>query len=333
MLAVLCTFALGTAGGLVGARMSGSPSPAAQAMDGPVTWAPMPEPSKPFSPDDGAVLPTHRIVAFYGVPGAEPTGPAYQLGSDMLDRLREQGAAYERLDPAHPVVLGIDLVVSVPDSFPGPEHTYSHHVDTATLDRYVEFCRANNLLLFLDLNIGWADPMAELNSFRPYLRLPFVHLAIDPEWMFPRHTGIPGINLSNVRASDLNPLIEAVAAMPEQYHVPRKILILHQYRSDGDGLANPFDPAAAEIADKRDLVDDPRVDLVVHIDSVGGWAGDIDLKTKQYQEWVAADMARYGNFRYGGFKIFYHLESRNRLMTPAEVMALKPAPMVITYGN
>jgi len=43
--------------------------------------------------------------------------------------------------------------------------------------------------------------------------------------MFPRHNGIPGVNLSNVRASDLNPLIGAVAAMPVKYHVPRKIMI------------------------------------------------------------------------------------------------------------
>jgi hypothetical protein len=298
-----------------------------------LNWAPMPVPSKPFDPADGAVLPSHRVVAFYAVPDAPPTGPAYQVGPAMLDRLRAQGSAYAALDPSHPVALGIDLVVSVPDGFAGDGGIYSHHVAPQTIQRYLDFCRDNGLLLFLDLNFGWANPVTELDFFRPYLRLPFVHVAVDPEWMFPRHSGIPGDNLSNVRAADLNPLIEAVAQMPAEYRVPRKILIVHQYRPDGDGLANPFDPGAAEIADKRDLVNDPRVDLVVHVDSVGGWPGDIELKTQQYDQWVAGDMTRYGNFRYGGFKIFYQLESRNRLMTPAEVMALKPAPMVVTYGN
>src|SRR5262245_41975913 len=244
-----------------------------------------------FDPNVGAILPEHRVVAFYAVPGAAATGPAYQLSTAMLNRLKAQGAAYEKLDPAHPVVLGIDLVVSVPDRFAGKDHTYSHHVDADTIQEYVDFCAKNNLLLFLDLNIGWADPLKELEYFSQYLKLPFVDVAIDPEWMFPRHNGIPGVNLSNVRASDLNPLIEAVAAMPEEYHVPRKIVILHQYRGDGDGKTNPYDPRSSEIADKRNLVNDPRVDLVIHIDSVGGWAGDIALKEGQYAKWVTQDMA------------------------------------------
>ena len=299
---------------------------------GVVQAAPKPTPVA-FDPNVGAILPTHRVVAYYAVPGAPATGPAYVPSTAMLKRLKAQGAAYQKLDPAHPVVLGIDLVVSVPDRFKGKSGTYSHHVDAATIEQYVDFCQKNNLLLFLDLNIGWANPLTDLLSFSQYLKLPFVEVAIDPEWMFPRHNGIPGKNLSNVRASDLNPLIEAVAAMPMKYHVPRKIMIIHQYRGDGDGLTKPFSPAAAEIADKRNIVDDKRVDLVIHIDSVGGWPGDIGVKEGQYERWVADDMEKYGNFQYGGFKIFYKLEAKHKLMTPAQVMSMKPAPMVVTYGN
>jgi hypothetical protein len=286
-----------------------------------------------FDPAVGAILPTHRVVAFYAVPGASATGPAYTLSSSLLTRLKNQGAAYQKLDPAHPVALGIDLVVSVPDRFRGKSGTYSHYVDAATIDQYVAFCQKNNLLLFLDLNIGWAKPLTVLHHFDNYLKLPFVQVAIDPEWMFPRHNGIPGKNLSNVRAGDLNPLIKAVAEMPMQWHVPRKIMIIHQYRGDGDGKANPFNAAQSEIADKRNIVNEPRVDLVIHIDSVGGWPGDIALKESQYKKWVRTDMKKYGNFKYGGFKIFYKLEARHKLMTPKQVMSMTPAPMVITYGN
>jgi hypothetical protein len=296
------------------------------------TVAASPTPA-PFNPNADAVLPTHRVVAFYAVPNAPATGPAYKLTSSMLSRLRAQGAAYQKLDPAHPVDLGIDLVVDVPDRFKGKGGTYSHYVDDDTINQYVAFCKKNDLLLFLDLNIGWAKPLTVLNHFDKYLKLPFVMVAIDPEWMFPRHNGIPGVNLSNVRASDLNPLIEAVAAMPMKYHVPRKIMIIHQYRGDGDGKKNPYAAGSSEIADKADLVNDPRVDLVIHIDSVGGWAGDIKVKEGQYKKWVSDDMKKYGNFQYGGFKIFYKLEARHKLMTPAQVMSMKPAPMVITYGN
>nr|WP_240943294.1 sugar transferase [Planosporangium thailandense] len=287
-----------------------------------------------FDPSENAVLPHKRVVAFYGIPGSAVTGPAYTLDADMLERLRAQGAEYEKLDPAHPVALGIDVVASIADGDPGDTGTYSHRLDKATLDKYVDFCRTNNLLLFLDLNLGWSDPMQELQYFMPYLALPFVHLAIDPEWFFPRHNGVPGINLSNVRAADLNPVITAMAELPAKYRIPRKIVIMHQFRPTGDGLSDPYDPGSAEIADKRNMVDDPRVDVVWHVDSVGGWFGDIQDKTRQYSSWVRKDMERFNNFKYGGFKIFYQLESKNRLMTPKEVMTmLKPPPMVVTYGN
>ncbi len=294
---------------------------------------PTASPSPRFDPDAGAALPKHRVVAFYAVPGAAVTGPAHELTDAMLARLRQQAAVYQQLDPAHPVLAGIDLVVSVPDRKPGPTGTYSHHVDAATIARYVEFCRKHDLLLFLDLNFGWSDPVGELNFFREYLKLPFVHVAVDPEWMFPRHNGVPGVHLSNVRAADLNPLISAVAQMPVEYQVPRKIFMIHQYRPDGDDLADPYNPRTSIIADKRNLLNDSRVDVVIHVDSVGGWPGDIEVKTEQYGTWVAQGMQRFQNFRYGGFKIFYDLESKHKLMTPEQVMALQPAPMVITYGN
>jgi hypothetical protein len=287
-----------------------------------------------YDPNLGAVLPKHRVVAFYGIPGAEPTGPAYTIDGDMLNHLRQQADAYQQLDPAHPVQPGIDLVVSVPDGSPGPNNTYSHHIGAGTIQKYIDFCQRNNLLLFLDLNFGQAPIMDEVNFFLPYLeKYPFVHMAVDPEWMFPRRDGIPGINLSNVRASDLNPIIRALASIPMQYHVPRKILIIHQYRSDGDTLANPYDAGQAEIADKRNIIRDPRVDVVIHIDSVGGYPGDHADKIQQYTQWVQQDMQQYRNFQYGGFKLFYKIEAKTSLMTPREVLSLAPPPMVVTYGN
>src|SRR5258708_2019283 len=139
-------------------------------------------PPPPFDPSVGAVLPTHRIIAFYAVPGAEPTGPAYILNETMFNHLKAQGNAYLQLDPTHPIDLGIDLVVSVPDSFPGPAGHYSHHVDSQTIQAYIDFCNAHELLLFLDLNFGQAPVMREIDFFLSYLQqYSFVHLAMGPE--------------------------------------------------------------------------------------------------------------------------------------------------------
>ena len=86
------------------------------------------------------------------------------------------------------------------------------------------------------------------------------------------------------------------------------------------------------IADKRDIISDPRVDTVIHVDSVGGYPGAQSDKVQQYTQWVDNDMQQYHNFQYGGFKLFYNIEAK-QLMTPAQVMAMTPAPMVVTYGN
>lgn len=93
------------------------------------------------------------------------------------------------------------------------------------------------------------------------------------------------------------------------------------------------DPGKAEVADNRNLLYDPRVDVVIHIDSVRGDPGDIHDKTLQYTAWVQQDMEEYGNFFYRGFKLFYQHEAKVRLMTPKEVLSLNPPPMVVTYGN
>ncbi len=296
---------------------------------------PTPTPT-PFDPNVGAVLPTHRVIAFYGIPGAEATGPAYTLSDEMLSDLQAQGQAYGQLDPTHPVTLGIDLVADVADRFPGPNHYYSHPLDPDQIQAYIDFCQQHNLILFLDLQIGQAPIMDTVNQFLPYLeKYSFVHLAIDPEWAFPRHNGVPGINLSNIRSTDLNPIIEAVAEIPMKYHVPRKMLLIHQYRGDGDGLNNPYDaggPGLPEFADKANLLNDPRVDVIIHTDGVGGYNGDVADKTWEYDHWVNQDMQQYHNFRYGGFKLFYQIEQRT-LMTPEQVLKLTPAPLVITYGN
>ncbi len=113
-----------------------------------------PTPTPTFDPALGAVLPTYRIVAFYAVPFAEPTGPAYEPTDNMLATLKKQGTAYEQLDPTHPVQLGIDLVVSVPDAYPGPQGTYSHHVDAGLSSPILIFVARTIYFYFWTLTLG-----------------------------------------------------------------------------------------------------------------------------------------------------------------------------------
>lgn len=270
-----------------------------------------------FDPDKDAVLPYKRVVAFYGIPHAAGTGPAYELNAAMLKKLQDQAAVYRQLDPATPVVMGIDVVVNVADGRPGPNARYDHDIGPTAVDAYVQFCAANDLLLFLDLELGRSSVRQVLPTYLPYLRkYPFVHLALDPEWSFPPGSGVPGYNYGALPAYDVNYVIDELAKVPESARVPRKILILHKFRDSvlpGQGLIDRANP---------------RVSVVLHVDSVGKFAGGDSAKKQQYAQWVGREWTDLG-----GFKLFYDLERPFHLMTPQEVLALRPAPLVVTYGD
>lgn len=272
---------------------------------------------KPFDPNEGALLPENRVVAFYGEYGAEVTGPAYQLSDAMLAQLQAQGAPYGPLDLVHPVQLGIDYVADVADPCSGYHGDIcSHEMDAAITQQYIDFCQQHGLVLFLDLEFGRANPRQVVSDYLPYLaRYPFIHLAIDPEWAMGPY-GYPGVDVGSMSAADINWIIAQLAAIPMQAHVPRKVLLIHEFRPE-------------VLPDKAKIQLDPRVSIVLHVDSVGDFAGAIAVKQVQYNEWVLDQLIQYG-----GFKIFYQREGPyNSVMTPAQVLQLYPNPLVVTYGN
>lgn len=272
---------------------------------------------KPFDPNDGALLPDNRVIAFYGEWGAEVAGPAFELSDTMLNKLRQQGAAYAPLDTTHPIKLGIDYVADVADQCQGfPGDVCSHEMDASITQQYVDFCQKNGLVLFLDLEFGRANPRQVVADYLPYLqKYSFVHLAIDPEWYVGPY-GYPGVNVGQMNSSDINWIIGQLAAIPMQYHVSRKVLLIHEFRD-------------YVLADKQNIKTDPRVSIDLHVDSVGKFYGAIPVKQYQYDQWV-----RKENIQYGGFKLFYDLEAPfNSLMTPEQVMALFPQPLIVSYGN
>ncbi|HUY79567.1 MAG TPA: hypothetical protein VMV29_22545, partial [Ktedonobacterales bacterium] len=68
-----------------------------------------------FDPSVGAPLPDNRIVAAYGIDGgSQVNGPASTLDmlTAFLPQLQQLGQQYAALDPTHPVILGVDLVVN-----------------------------------------------------------------------------------------------------------------------------------------------------------------------------------------------------------------------------
>ncbi|MGH2514670.1 MAG: hypothetical protein ACRDHP_03360 [Ktedonobacterales bacterium] len=286
--------------------------------------------TKPFDPSVGAPLPNNRIVAAYGIlGGGPPNGPASTL--DLLDsflpQLQQLGQQYAALDPTHPVKLGIDLVVnSIQPCSAFPQFCGSWP-DDSTMQPFITYCQQHNLLLFFDVQLG-TEPVkdAVMNHLLPYLeKYPFVELALDTEFHFPNTPqgyadaeGYPCC-LGWMNADEINWASGELAQISLQQHLPRKVLIVHQW--------NP-----AVLPDKDKIQTNPNVSLVLQSDGFGGY----DNKLGDYQVFVQQDLLEYG-----GYKLFFHYcdggcsydidpNGNAQPQSPQQVMQIFPQPLFIS---
>src|SRR5438874_12662652 len=66
-----------------------------------------------------AILPSHRIVAFYGNPLSKKLGILGELPPDhILARFDKEIAAWTKADPNHPVQPALHLIAVVAQGFP-----------------------------------------------------------------------------------------------------------------------------------------------------------------------------------------------------------------------
>jgi hypothetical protein len=280
--------------------------------------------AQPFDPSVGAPLPSHRIVAAYGiVGGVEFNGPASTLdllGSyqSEMDQLANQYAA---LDPTHPIMQALDLVVNVIQPCSAFPQWCSSWPDDATIQAYVQYCQQHNLLLFFDTQLG-TEPVADavMNHLLPYLtKYSFTELALDTEFHFPNNPvgyaearGYPCC-LGWMDASEINWAVTELAQISVQYHLPRKVLVVHQW-----------DPSV--IHNKDQVKRDPNVSIVLQSD---GWGGT-DNKLGDYQVFVQQNLLEYG-----GYKLFLPHDGDPQvdspLQSPQDVMQLFPQPLFVSY--
>jgi hypothetical protein len=249
-------------------------------------------PSTPFDPSVGAPLPHNRLVLFYGIAysGIDHNGPASIHPFTFLPQLQQLGQQWTMADPTHPAKLGLDLVVNVADSCQEyVVETCEHDVQKSILDSYISFCQEHGLFLFLDFQFGRATVQSVVTSYLPYLeRYPFVEMALDTEFHFytPNY-GIPSFDPGYMKASDVNWVIGQLAQIPTEYHVPRKVLLLHEW----------FDGA---ISDVQTVKASPKVSIVLHSD---GFGNPHDKIFKYYLLFLQ-EALKYGGAQYGGFKLF-----------------------------
>ncbi len=301
---------------------SAAHSARADRVDQPAVIKPKPAPRPPAAPQPvwpvdgpdplpGALLPAHRIVAFYGNPLSSRMGILGALPPEqMLAKLDTEVAAWTAADPATPVIPALQLIVSVAQDKPGRDSMYRARMPDTLISRVAGWADEKNALFFLDVQVGHSSVASELERLLPYLARPTVHLALDPEFAMKDGT-TPGQKIGTLDASEVNYAIGVLDSLVTANHLPPKILIVHRF-------------TRRMLTNARRIKLDPRVQVVVDMD---GW-GPRALKEDSYRAYVYAEPVQYT-----GFKLFYRNDTKggNLLMTPAEVLALFPAPLYIQY--
>jgi hypothetical protein len=266
------------------------------------------------APAAGSLLPQKRIVAFYGNPLSKRMGILGELPQDqMLAKLDQVVADWRAADPSTPVQPALHLIVSVAQGQPGKDGMYRQRSDTGLIEKVYGWAKQKNAILFLDIQPGKSTIDSELPRLLPFLARPDVHLGIDPEFNmhYNREGRIPGSKIGALHAKDVNHAISELAKLVTQYKLPPKILVVHRFTTN-------------MLQDVSQIRLDPRVQVVINMD---GW-GQPWLKFDTYAKCEVAEPVQFT-----GFKLFFHNDTKkgDALLTPREVLALRPRPMYIQY--
>lgn len=262
-------------------------------------------------PLPGSVLPTQRIVAFYGNPLSKRMGILGALPRDqMLARLDREVAAWTEADSTTPVKAALHMIAVVAQGSPGRDGKYRTRMDSALVEKVYEWAQQHGALLFLDIQIGRSSLRDELDRLTPFLRRPDVHLGIDPEFAMTKG-GVPGGKIGSLDARHVNEAIAFLGDLVTEGQLPPKVLVVHRFTRD-------------MLTNAAGIRLDPRVQVVINMD---GW-GPPWMKRESYRRYVQ----RYP-VQFTGFKIFYRNDTRggSTLMAPGDVLRLFPKPIYIQY--
>jgi hypothetical protein len=148
-------------------------------------------------------------------------------------------------------------------------------------------------------------------TFEKYLARPNVHFGIDPEFSM-KGGQRPGTVIGTFDAADINYATEYLASLVRKHGLPPKILVVHRFTQ---GMVTNY----------RNIITRPEVQIVMDMD---GW-GEPAKKFNTYRSFIHREPVHFT-----GFKLFYKNDVKlapHRMLSPEELMTLKPRPIYIQY--
>lgn len=270
-----------------------------------------PVPNQPV-PLTGAILPYKRIIAFYGNLYSNRMGILGELAPDqMLIKLDEEVARWNVADSVIPAIPALHYIAVTAQGNAGRDGKYRLRMPFSQIDSVLRIAEKRDALVFLDIQVGFSTLQDELPKLDTFLRMPHVHLGIDPEFSM-KDDLPPGKRIGHFTAADINYAANYLAEIVRENKLPPKVLVIHRFTQ---GM----------IKDYAQIKLHPEVQQVIHMD---GW-GAPALKKNTYQRYVVREPVQFT-----GFKFFYKndlIRPPHRMVTIEEILGLTPKPVYIQY--
>lgn len=284
-----------------------TPSPTATPTPSP-TATPTPSPTATLPGGGRTILPEHRLVGFAG-----GRSPAFgRLTEGGLDAAAEQIATIARAydDDGRRVLPVFELITVVAHASPATDGLYRTHEPDDVIAAYLAAARRHGALLLLNIQPGRADFLPEVTRLERWLREPDVGVALDPEWAVgPRE--VPGDVYGSTTGAELDSVAAYLSGLVQQEDLPEKVMVFHQVHS-------------SVVEDEAALLPHPGVVPIKSVDGIG------DRGSKE-QTWEILMRAKPPHIA-PGFKLFFEEDAElGPLMTPAQVLALRPLPDYVLY--
>ncbi len=269
-------------------------------------------PAKAPYPNVGAILPEKRIVAYYGNFYSTKMGILGEFEpSVVLQKLRGEVAKWEAADPETKVVPAIEYIAVVAQDNPGKSGLYRARMPDEHIDKAIEMAKQVNGIVILDIQVGLSTVQSEVPALEKYLKMPQVHLALDPEFSM-KGGEKPGTVIGSLNSSDINYTANYLAKLVRDNNLPPKVLIVHRFTQ-------------RMVRDATSITPLPEVQVVMVMD---GW-GSPARKIGTYKSFIFPEPVQFT-----GFKLFYKNDLKppsERLLTPSELLKLTPRPVFVQY--
>jgi len=260
----------------------------------------------------GAILPYHRIIAFYGNLYSKRMGILGELPKDaMLKKLKEEVDQWQAADATVKTIPALHYIAITAQSSPGKANLHRLRMPFHQIDTILSWAKPIDALVFLDIQVGHSSVKEEVTSLEKYLKLPNVHLGIDPEFSL-KNGEIPGSKIGTFNSDDINDAIEILANLVRKNKLTPKVLVVHRFTQ---GM----------LTDYKKIKMVPEVQLVIDMDGFGTKI----LKKSTYLSYIYKEPIQFT-----GFKLFYKNDTKtnpNGLYTPEELLRFTPKPIYIQY--